>query len=230
MKIGLVIACDSEIDSLLNTLNLKDEHNELGFKVLEYEINNNSLYVCKSGYGMIASSAATELLISKYKVKIITNYGVVGALKSNLNYSSVCVVKDIVHPEFDVSSIDNVLKYTYSQYGYKTPFMETDKRLKEFALLHSPILKEARLVSSNKFIESKEEKEKLAKEFDADICDMEAVGIYLVSKINNVPSLFIKGISDLSDDSSSAKSFVKMVKLSSFTAFNIILEILKDLK
>jgi adenosylhomocysteine nucleosidase len=53
-----------------------------------------------------------------------------------------------------------------------------------------------RCASADKFVDDAEQKSKLAKDFGAEICDMESAGILFTSKMNNVPCLLVKCISD----------------------------------
>ena len=59
-------------------------------------INEHEVYVAKSGIGEIAASSLTQYLITKYDVKLILNYGVVGALKPNLKINDCAVLKSVV--------------------------------------------------------------------------------------------------------------------------------------
>ena len=51
-----------------------------GYDVLEYNIGGQKVYIAECGAGEIGAAAATQLLISKFVVDFILNFGVVGGL------------------------------------------------------------------------------------------------------------------------------------------------------
>ena len=53
---------------------------------------------------------------------------------------------------------------------------------------------------------------------------MEAAGIYITSYVNNVPAIFIKGVSDTK--TGGAEEFANMIKESSAIAFEILVDII----
>ena len=50
--------------------------------------------------------------------------------------------------------------------------------------------------SGDRFVNKAEEKQAIAKDFGADICEMEASGILLTCIRNKIPALFIKVVAD----------------------------------
>lgn len=192
-KIGMVIAVEFEP--------FKDgfgEPNKLirdkGFETVVYEKENYILYVTKSGVGETFGAITTQYLIDVFEVEMILNYGVVGALSGKLSHSLICLIKEVVDYRFDVSEIDNCPIGVHEE--YKVRNIETNKILREKALETEPSLLEVRCASGDKFVGSSMEKEKIAEEFGADICEMEAAGILLTANRSGVPSLFIKVIAD----------------------------------
>lgn len=199
MKIGLIVATIEEFSSVLKIMNLKEEVIEDDvFTIYYININNNDIYISKSGVGEIASSSLTQYLITKYNVKLIINAGVVGSLKNHFSLEQVCLVKDVVHYDFDTSKIDNHPVGYYEDYGRFIPL--TNKYI-ELIKNNYPDILEVRCASGDKFIDSKEMKDYLVKEFDADICDMESAGITLTAIKNKVDLISLKIVSDDGDAS-----------------------------
>ncbi len=196
MKIGLIIATESEFKVFLdsNFDIVKIEKNRHTTYLYSYE--SNYIIAISSGIGEIASSAATQYLIDRYNVDLIINFGVVGALKSNLKTCDVCLVKSIIDGEIDTSAIDKCEPYVHFNLGFKNKEMDTSNKYYALIKTNFPELTEVTCLSTNKFIDGPKLKSELANKFCADICEMEAAGIYLTSKINGVPSIFLKAISD----------------------------------
>lgn len=208
-KIGLVVAV--EIESLLQKYGKPSKEEFIGKnRVYIYEINNNNLYVIVSGSGEVRAGAATQILITKYQVDLIVNFGVVGSLSKKLNTGDTCLVNSIVHYDFDTSDADKGM--TQGRYKeYQSIYLETSKELlKNCEFLKLPVVTCA---SGDKFVSKILDKLCLKRKFKADICDMESAGIVLVCDRNEVPCVFIKTVADSLFGGS--KSFHKSKKSSS---------------
>ena len=118
--IGMLVA--AEMDSVLSRYG-KPEVTErrAGFDVYIYHGEGYRLVVVHSGIGEIAA-AATALLIDRYEVEMLVNFGVVGGLTEALTLTKTCVVRDVVHYDFDLSGIDEVLPAQYPGFdGIRLP-------------------------------------------------------------------------------------------------------------
>ena len=58
--------------------------------------------------GEIYAAGATQLLISRYGVEAVINFGVSGSLIEEVGVLNTVLVEGIVHYDFDLSPIDNV--------------------------------------------------------------------------------------------------------------------------
>ncbi len=164
-------------------------------KILKYVMNDYELYAIHSGVGEIAASASAELLITKFDVDYLFNFGIVGGLTEEISKHRICVVEQVVHYDMDTSAIDHCEKGRY--FGlYPTPYIPTDKKLLELATTEIAELKPVICASGDKFVDTAEERIAIQKAYNADICEMEAAGITLTANRNAVPCLLIKMVSD----------------------------------
>lgn len=226
-KIGLVIACLEEIAVILNEkfAVISDySGEEYPFKTYVYNIGNTYVYVTLSGVGEIASSAATQYLISQFECSAIFNYGVCGALKDDLNLQDVVILNGLVDLEFDTSRLDNCLPSTHIELGFNEPLMKIDNSLTNKIIENNKDLKAVVCASSNKFISDSLIKESIANKYGASVCEMESVGIYLTCLKNHVPCAFIKGVSD--SKNGDEEEFKKMITKASERAFKVFLSII----
>lgn len=192
-KIGMIIAVEfAPFEQAYGKASKKVS--KRGYEVSLYEKENYTLYVLQSGAGEIAAAMSTQFLIDEFDVDMILNYGVVGALTEKLSHAFVCVVKEIIDYRFDTSEIDNIPVGRHIEFPQRN--LETDTFLRKKALEVEPNLLEVVDASGDRFVNKAEEKQAIAKEFGADICEMEASGILLTCIRNNVPALFIKVIAD----------------------------------
>ncbi len=195
MKIGMLIAIQKEIDAFMAEYEGKYSKEAVsGFDVYKVDNGKNQVFAIHSGAGQVFAAAATMLLIDRFEVEMIINYGIVGALREGLSGMDTCVVDRIVHYCFDTSLIDNCEVGRHLEYD--SIFIPTDKKLLETALELDENLKVVTCASGEKFIDDVEERLALGRDFESDICEMEAAAIQLIADRNDVPCLFLKAVSD----------------------------------
>ncbi|MGP1413554.1 MAG: 5'-methylthioadenosine/S-adenosylhomocysteine nucleosidase [Bacillales bacterium] len=224
-KIGVLVAVNKEFEAFINSFSDYEILNYKNIKVYVLKLKEKKIYFVKSGYGIIDSSAMTQFLISVLNVEVVLNYGVVGALEESLKVNDLLIVKDVIHYDYDVSEIDNILKHQYIEFDNQ--YMPTSNKLILKALNINPNLKLVRCASGDKFISSLEFKNYLHNEFSASICDMESASIVRICFKNNIPCFLVKCISDtLNGD---GKDYLINVKKSSEVAFDFLIKFIETL-
>ena len=193
-KLGMVVAVETGAFKKKYKDNLKLENKDAGFEVFSVDFNDKILYIAIAGVGEIRAAACAQLLISKYEVELMINYGVVGSLNKDLNLIETCVVSRVVHYDRDTSFLDHCEVGRYME--YESVYLPTTSSYVELVTKLNTNIKEVTCASGEKFVEGEEEKQKLHDTFNADICDMESAAIVLVSDANKVPVVMIKTISD----------------------------------
>jgi len=192
-KIGIVVAI--EIDAVLEKYGMPSETMQFGgFTVRTYVNDAFTMYVVDSGAGEIASSAATQLLISEFKVDMIVNFGAVGALTETMKSAELCVVEKVIHYDFDSTGWLDLPRGQHPEQN--SPYVCTTPELAEEAQKLSPQLVKVVCASADKFVDRAEDKSYLHDTFGADICEMEAAGVVLTCSRNGVPCLLIKAVAD----------------------------------
>ena len=195
-NIGMLVAV--EMDAVMRRYGQPGEVSELwGFKVLSYQMDTYRMYVVNSGIGEIAAAAATQLLIDRFGVELVVNFGVVGGLTEEMGRTKTCIVEKVVHYDFDCSGIDPVAPGQYP--GYADVFLPTTAELVERATALQPDLKRVVCASADKFVDGREAKSALHARYGADICEMEAAGVVLTCNRCGVPCMLIKTVSDALD-------------------------------
>ena len=193
--IGLVVAI--EIDSVLTRYGApQKEYTDSGFEIKEYKSKKYKLIVVQSKVGEIAAAGATQLLISKYKVDVVLNFGVVGGLTPEMKVAKLCVAQKVAHYDFDTTECDP--ERVVGQY-YADPdsrFVQLDANLLLQCKMLMPEIKLVTVASGDKFVGNEAKKRELSQIFGADVCDMELAGIALTCERANVPCLSIKCVAD----------------------------------
>lgn len=194
MNIGIVVAMQSELDPFLVGKEFATE--QVGANVVySLDIAGKQVFITKlATVGEICAAACTQMLISRYDVSIILNFGVVGALTDNAKLCDVVVVDSVVHYDMDTTAIDDVEVGRYTIFD--TVAIPTSARLLSLATSIDSQLTCVRCASADKFVEDISTKHHIASSFGAQICDMELAGIVITASMSDVEVLSIKAISD----------------------------------
>ncbi|MBQ5952319.1 MAG: 5'-methylthioadenosine/S-adenosylhomocysteine nucleosidase [Lachnospiraceae bacterium] len=196
-----------------------------GQPVEVYIVGAYELYAFHSGAGEIAAAAAAQLLISECGVEAVFNFGIVGGLTEEISHSRLCVVKSVVHYDFDTSAYDHCEPGRYMQYP-SVQIPTTEKFWKAAAKI-SPDLTPVVCASGDKFVDGGEKKRALHDAWGADICEMEAAGIVMTCDRNRVPCLLIKMVSDGVDGG--AEEFAREFDSASDRCLEVLEEVLEEL-
>ena len=210
MKIGIITAMAGETTPLYQKMgNATGEINVAGVTISKFDIDGNEIFLVRSGVGEIRAAMTFQLLVDRFDVDVVLNFGFVGSLDNRFDIGDIVLAEKIVHYQFDTSAIDNVPAGQYD--GNDSIYFTADKALIEKVQNELPYnLPEVIVASGDKFVASKEDKEYL-RTLGAQICEMECAGLVIASQRNNVPLLSMKVISDKADESADI-SFAEVVR------------------
>ena len=193
-KIGMIVAVEMQAVLDKYELRLIAKKEVAGYKVLEYQTKQYQLIIVNCGAGEIAAASGTQFLICEYHVEVVVNFGVVGGLTEAMSTTNVCIIEKVVHYDFDTSAVDSVEVGRYLE--YPDIYIPTTSELLEKVINLYPKLVPVVCASGDKFIADEDRKRQINKQFDADICEMEAAGIVLTCNRNSIPCILIKIVSD----------------------------------
>ena len=220
-QIGLIVSKEyAPISNVLQSAEQVRRQTEIKYsktnRITGYSTKFFSLYVLRSAIGEISAAAATRTLIDFCDPEIIVNFGMATQLSNKVSYPNTYVVKNVIHYDFDVSSaLSKPSPGTYPQ--YRSHLIPTSTHLVDSL---GDLVKDYPLVtcaSGDRFIITKDDKNRLLSTFSADICDMNSAGTLVVCDEANIPCLIIKGVTDgihngafsgdISFDNAAASSF-----------------------
>ena len=192
-RIGMVVAMRKEILPFIENSGVEVFNESVGkYQISYFKYFHKEIYIVESGVGEIYAAGATQLLISKYNVEAIINFGVCGLLNDKLNLLETVLVEGVVHYDFDLSAIDDVPS---CQYPDMDTVISCKNKLFDIVEKISPIQKVI-CASGDKFIADEKMKYDLFVDFGASICEMESAGVALTCLNNNIPFAVIKAVSD----------------------------------
>ena len=173
--------------------------------IIAFGFEGKEVYFVESGVGEIRAAESTQLLIDRFGVEAIINFGVVGGLKGGMR-GRVYRVSGVVHYDFDTFALDGASRGRYEHYS--SAVIPTDARILELIGNVAPYSEPVVCASGDKFVADAAFKEGLTKEFGASVCEMESAGILLTADRSGVPCGFVKIVSDDGEHSEEFNDFI----------------------
>ena len=198
--IGIIGAMDNEVADLIAALESPVCERVSGIDFHSGHILGKSVVIAKCGVGKVVAAVCAEAMILRYAPSLIVNTGVAGAIAPGITTGDVVVARQLVQHDMDTSPLGDP-KGLVS--GINRIFFDTDQRAVEILLAAATELElsasQGVVATGDRFIASKEDKERLLREFGASACEMEGGAVAHVAFVNNTPCAVIRAISDSAD-------------------------------
>jgi len=200
-KIVIIAAMDEEmlaIKELMQDIKTIKIHET---EVIEGIIEQKQVVLAKCGVGKVNAARTTQMLIDKYEVEFVVNVGSAGALKDELNIGDIVIGKSLVQHDFDITAFGHEKGYITDLGREITSDMNLIQMCEEAmkAILTKDTENKCiigRIASGDQFCKDLKLKEQITKEFNADCVEMEGAAIAQVCKLDKIPCVVIRSISD----------------------------------
>lgn len=198
--IGIIGALEDEVREIISRL-----YNKTTEKVGSIEFNLGELFgkrivIARCGVGKVFAAICAEAMIIKYSPSLIVNSGVGGALDKSLRPCDIVFADKLVQHDMDTSPIGDPVGLIS---GVNRVWFETDRRAREVLIEAASELGVNYLVGAiatgDKFISSKEDKDRITSLFGASACEMEGGAIAHTAFVNGTPFMVVRAISDSAD-------------------------------
>lgn len=200
VQIGIIGAMQPEVEAIIAALTDAKKETVSGIDFYTGLLGGKRVAVAKCGIGKVFAAMCAQTMILKYSPDLIVNTGVGGALASGISTGDIVIADTLCQHDMDTSAIGD-LKGLVS--GINVIYFESDKRASEILLDSAKELglnaRLGRIASGDKFIASKEDKERIISDFSADACEMEGCAIAQTAFVNNTPFAVVRAISDSAD-------------------------------
>lgn len=199
--IGIIVAIDEELNSLLEILEKGKLKVIIGITFYEGFISGKKVVVTKSGVGKVNSARTTQVMIDNYKVDMIINVGVAGSCSRLLNIGDIVIGNKIYQYDFDITAFNHKLGYVPMVGDYikvNSKELDISREIIEREFDNRVFI--GTIASGDKFVADKKEKENIYDDFGALCCEMEGASIAQVCFLSDVPFLVIRSISDTLDE------------------------------
>lgn len=200
--IGIIGAMNIEVEDLKKIITNRKTKTISNIEFNYGKIFDKDVVVACCGVGKVFAAICTEAMILQFKPDVIINTGVAGGLKKDMKIADIAISKSVVQHDMDTSPLGDPVGLISGINIINIPSNEKYTSLmrecvRECGLNHFY----GTIVSGDQFIEKKEKKDELIKNFDAIACEMEGASVGHVCYVNNTPFCILRSISDGLDDS-----------------------------
>ena len=196
MIIGIIGAFDEEVEKFIETFQLKEEEDSI-WNIYLGEYKGKQLVVCRSGIGKVNSGAMTQYLIDHFHVDLIINSGCAGSLLSKVKIMDVILSNYVTYHDFQTT---RVMEYSVPEQGKVTASTKlihvAEEALAKIEVKNYYI---APIASGDCFVTDANMRDRIYTATGAYAVDMESASIGHICKLNRIPFLAVRTISDFSD-------------------------------
>jgi adenosylhomocysteine nucleosidase len=222
--IGIVCALAQEVEGFLHYWD-KGLYRSISLKRRNFYqgiIAGRETVIVESGWGKVRAASATQLLIDCFSPGVIINVGAAGAINPKRNIGDIILSESTL--EYDFHSGEG---------GGQRP-KKADDYLLQVALKANQIppyqqrIFTGLIISGDQDINSRDKKEFLWKRYQAQCGEWEGAAVATVAKLNNLPWLLIRAISDLAEEDF-AHQFEHHISLAARSSAEVTVRFLREL-
>jgi adenosylhomocysteine nucleosidase len=201
---GIIAALREEIDSLV--LSMEDvQASKWGRRsVRQGRIGDCQVAAVAGGVGKVRAAACTQYLIDHFSMEALICTGVAGAVNPRLHTGDVVISEKALEHDFDPGDPGLLKKF-------RRRWLEADPDLVKLALDAAKQLNLAdrcrpgKVLTGDQAIVRQERRQWLWQTFRGDCVDMESAAVAQVCRLNGVPWVIVRAISDSAEEDSVAE-------------------------
>lgn len=198
-KYGIIAAMQEEMQEIEKIMEEKQNQKIYELNFITGKINSTEVVLVEAGIGKVNAARTTQILIDNFNIDAIINLGSAGSANDELDIGDIVIGNRIIQHDFDITAfghpkgfISNVGQYVESDSTLIEKMKQTISKMQanEFKI------KIGAIASGDIFCTELKMKEKIRSKFNADAIEMEGAAIAQVCKLDNIPFLIIRSISD----------------------------------
>ena len=196
---GIIAAMQEEMQEIKKIMREVREEQIYELAFIEGKINEVDVVLVESGVGKVNAARTTQILIDQFEVEAIINVGSAGAANDELDIGDIVIGKKLVQHDFDITAFGHP-KGFISNVG---ECVESDTKLIEkmeqtiLGLQNEEFkIKVGTIASGDIFCTEIKMKEKIRNKFEADAIEMEGAAVAQICKLDNIPFIVVRSISD----------------------------------
>ena len=198
-KYGIIAAMQEEMQEIEIIMKEKEIQKIYELNFIKGRINNTEVILVEAGVGKVNAARTTQILIDNFKVDAIINVGSAASANDELDIGDIVIGNKIVQHDFDITAfghpkgyISNVGQYVECDNILIEKMKQTISNMRDCEIK----IKIGTIASGDIFCTELKMKEKIRTKFFADAIEMEGAAIAQVCKLDNIPFIIIRSISD----------------------------------
>lgn len=220
MKIGIIVAMESELNMLLPLIEDIQTEEVNGYTIRRGRMGQNDVAVMQTGIGKVNAAVGAISLIDSFQPDMIVNTGIAGGTGSDADVLDVVIADEIGYhdvycgPGNERGQVQG-LPPRFRCHGEKLVNMEAVKNL--------PNIRRGLIASGDLFVSTpKELKAVLAVQPTAKAVDMESGAIAQVCALRNIPFLAIRVVSDTPGVENHHAQYQNFFSIAPKSTFNVL--------
>ena len=200
--IGIICAMDEEIEYIYKNSEIVSAKNVVGQDFYIGKFKGAKVVMVRCGIGKVNAAICAQAMIDMFGVDCIVNVGVGGGIYKELKIGDVVISTDAVEHDFDTTALGDppgfISRMDTSEFKADENIIKVFEDFKNDNNFEYNVYL-GRIGSGDRFISSKEEKDRIWNTFGAYAADMEGAAIAHTCYLNKVPFAIIRSISDNAD-------------------------------
>ena len=198
-KYGIIAAMQEEMKEIEYIMTDKENQKIFDLNIITGKINDTEVVLVEAGIGKVNAARTTQILIDNFQINGIINVGSAGSANDELDIGDIVIGNKLIQHDFDITAfghpkgfISNVGQYVESDNTLVQKMKQTISKMQDNEFK----IKIGTIASGDIFCTEIKMKEKIRNKFEADAIEMEGAAIAQVCKLDNVPFIVIRSISD----------------------------------
>ena len=196
---GIIAAMQEEMQEIQKLMKNISNKEIYGLNFIEGKISDKTIILVEAGVGKVNAARTTQILIDKFDIDAVINIGSAGAANDKLNIGDIVIGKKLVQHDFDITAFGHPKGYISNAGQYfssdRKLIEKMENAIKNLENIDFNIFL-GTIASGDIFCTNINMKEKIKNKFNADAIEMEGAAIAQVCKLDNIPFIVIRGISD----------------------------------
>lgn len=195
MKIGLIVAMQKELNSVISILESKQEITNSVYKYTTGKIGDNEIILMQCGIGKVNAAMGTENMISMFSPQLVISSGVAGGADVSMEPMDIVVSSQLAYHDVFCGEENQFGQVQGMPAKFDTPnhIVSMATQLNYSKKIHSGLI-----VTGDWFVTTKEKLLSILDHFpETKAVDMESCAIAQVCYIRKIPFCSFRIISDI---------------------------------
>lgn len=190
--IAIICAMRVELEQILARMEDVRQEEQAGVQVYLGVLEGHAAAAAVCGVGKVSAALCAQMLISRYSPAALLHSGIAGGVAPELRHMDLVVARELTYRDM----ADDIKRDWLPCGGC----FVADAGLSSLLRQAAPEARLGCIATGDQFLESREEKLRLQKDYNALCADMESAAVAQVCTVNRVPFAVLRCISDLADD------------------------------